>query len=356
MKKLLCALLILSILLLALAGCNNKSPNQPSDTTGEAQVPENPLKIGVLSGTTGMGIAKLASDLKASDDTSSSDIRQYYDDIVIYTEPSTLLSDMIAKKVDVAALPTNAAATLFNKSNGDVKALAINTLGVLYILDNTNEIKSLSDLEGKTVYVATPGQTPEYILRSIIEKNNVENVTFAYDYTDLDTLTGEVAKGEKVKIALLPEPKVTIAMTKAASMNNANLAVAIDLTEEWNKVQGTTLTQGCIVARKDVIENQAIELKQFLKDYKVSIEFVTNPENVDSASEMIAATGILPNAAVAKKALPKCNIAYLDGQELKDALSGFLKVLFDMDAKAVGGTLPNDDFYLSDEDAEYFYK
>ncbi len=356
MKKLLCALLILSMLLLSLAGCHNNIPNQPSDTTGESETPKNPLKIGVLSGTTGMGIAKLASDLKTSDGESNADIKQFYEDIVIYTDPSTLLSDMIAKKVDVAALPTNAAATLFNKSNGDVKALAINTLGVLYILDNTGEIKSLSDLEGKTVYVATPGQTPEYILKNIIEKNNIENVTFAYDYTDLDTLTGEVAKGDKVKIALLPEPKVTIAMTKAQSMNNANLAVAIDLTEEWNKVESTVLTQGCIVARKEVIENQAVELQQFLSDYKASIEYVTNPENLDSASEMIAATGILPNVAVAKKALPKCNIAYLDGQALKDALSGFLKVLFDMDAKAVGGKLPTDDFYLSDEDAEYFYK
>ncbi|MBE6696440.1 MAG: ABC transporter substrate-binding protein [Ruminococcaceae bacterium] len=332
MKKLVSLLLVIVALLTVLTACAQKDP------TSENQI--TPLKIGVLSGTTGMGAAKLVNDIKAGGE----EISKYYASIDTYTDPSTLLSDIISGKVDIAALPTNAAATLFNKSKGNAQVVAINTLGVLYVLDSSGSVKSLSDLSGKTVYVATPGQTPEYIFKHIIEKNNIENVTISYDYTDLDSLTSAVATGA-VEIALLPEPKVTIAQTTAANNGIANLAVAIDLTEEWSKVEDTVLTQGCVVARKETVDNNNAALEKFLADYEASISYITDKNNIDAAADAIAASGIIPKAPIAKKALPKCNITFIAGEEMKAALSSFLKVLYDMDKTAVGGNLPTDDFY-----------
>lgn len=332
MKKLISLLLVTIALLTVLTSCAQKDP--------ASEDPIAPLKIGVLSGTTGMGAAKLVNDIKAGGE----EISKYYASIDIYTDPSTLLSDIISEKVDIAALPTNAASTLFNKSKGNAQVVAINTLGVLYVLDSTGSVKSLSDLSGKTVYVATPGQTPEYIFKHLLEENNIENVNIAYDYTDLDSLTSAVATGA-VEIALLPEPKVTIAQNTAASNGIANLAVAIDLTEEWSKVEDTVLTQGCVVARKEIVENNNAALEKFLTDYEASISYITDKNNIDAAADAIAASGIIPKAPIAKKALPKCNITFIAGEEMKAALSSFLKVLYDMDKTAVGGNLPTDDFY-----------
>ena len=339
MKKLTSLLLVFVLILAIFSSC---APKDVKDPVSEESV--KPLKIGVLSGTTGMGSAKLVNDIKAGGE----EISKYYESIDIYTDPSTLLSDFISEKVDVAALPTNAASTLFNKSKGNAKVVAINTLGVLYILDSSGEVKSLSDLSGKTVYVATPGQTPEYILKHILNENNIENVNLSYDYTDLDSLTSAIATGA-VEIALLPEPKVTIAQVTAANNGIANLAVAIDLTEEWNKVEDTVLTQGCVVVRKDIAENYNASLEKFLKDYEASINYITDESNLDLAAEAIASSGIIPKAAIAKKALPKCNITFIAGEEMKAALSSFLKVLYDMDKTAIGGNLPADDFYYISE-------
>ena len=327
-KKLI-AFTLAALMLVSLFACG-QTPSQNE---------EKALKIGVLSGTTGMGAAKLMEDLNALGGTS-----EQYESIKIYTDPSAILSDMIGGNIDIAAMPTNAAATLYNKSQGKVSVVALNTLGVLYILDNTGSVKSLSDLSGKTVYVATPGQTPEYIFKNILNKAGIENVTLAYDYTDLDSLTSAVAGGI-AEIALLPEPKVTIAMSQAKAGGNTNLSIAVDLTKEWNAVEENPVTQGCIVARNEIIEKYPASLEKFLSDYEESIKFISAEENLDAAANCIANVGILPKAPIAKSALPKCNIVYIDGEEMKSAMESFLKVLFDMDKTAIGGKLPDENFY-----------
>ena len=328
MKRTLALILLTIVLAVSLFGCS-----KPENTA------EKPLKIGVLSGTTGMGAAKLIEDLNALGGSS-----ERYESIKIYSDPSAIMSDMISGTIDIAAMPTNAASTLYNKSQKKVSVLALNTLGVLYLLDNTGSVNSLNDLSGKTIHVATPGQTPEYILKHVLAEAGIENVTISTEYTDLDSLATAAASGI-ANIALLPEPKVTAALTQAKKAENSKLKVAIDLTSEWDKLEDTSVTQGCIVAQKEVIENYPTSVKSFLQDYKASIEYITNPENLDAAANTIANAGIIPKAPIAKTALPKCNIVYIDGEEMKNTMSSFLEVLFEMDKTAVGGALPEDDFY-----------
>ncbi len=329
MKRKIIALALITVMLFSLFACGQKAPEEPVKA----------LKIGVLSGPTGMGAAKLIEDLDALGGSS-----EQYESIKIYSDPSAILSDMIGGNIDIAAMPTNAASTLYNKSEGKVSVVALNTLGVLYVLDNTGMVKTLSDLSEKTVYVATPGQTPEYILKNVLTKAGIENVTFAYDYTDLDSLTTAVAGGI-AEIALLPEPKVTIASNQAKAGGNTNLAIAINLTEEWDKLEENPVTQGCIVAQNDIIENYPASLEKFLNDYEASINYIVAEENLDAAATSIANAGILPKAAIAKSALPKCNIVYIDGEEMKATMESFLKILFDMDKTAIGGKLPDEKFY-----------
>ncbi len=333
MTKKLISLLLSLIMLFSLVACS-QATNEP---------PEKALKIGVLSGTTGMGAAKLIEDNKTNASPA-------YEEIKIYSDPSAIMSDMISKNIDIAAMPTNAAATLYNKSSGGVKVIALNTLGVLYLLDNTGEINSLSDLAGKTIHVATPGQTPEYILKNILNKAGIEDVTISTEYTDMDTLASMLATknedGEHlVKIALLPEPKVTVALNQAKQNGNTDLKVAIDLTAEWDKLEDNSVTQGCIVVQKEILEKYPSAVDAFLADYEASINYITDEQNLDEAANTIASAGIIPKAPIAKSALPKCNIVYIDGEEMKDTLSAFLNILYEMDKTAIGGAIPNEDFY-----------
>ena len=292
------------------------------------------IKISVLNGTTGFGAAKLISDAK-TDKT----LLNY--NFTVETDASNVTAGLINGSIDIAALPTNAAATVYNKTEGKVKIAAVNTLGVLYLMTNGIEINSIADLEGKTVY--SPAQNPAFILEAILRANDLipgENVTVDTAYAQPADLRSALVSGQ-VDIAILPEPMVTIA--KSA---NKDLAIALDLTEEWEKVYGIgTLMQGCIVVRTEWAEAHPKELEEFLKDYKASVEFTT--VNAKEASQMIVEAGIFAQATVAEKAIPNCNIVYIDGSEMSTALDIFFAKLYSVKPAAVGGAVPNADIYLT---------
>jgi NitT/TauT family transport system substrate-binding protein len=252
---------------------------------------------------------------------------------------------LINGSVDIAALPTNAASVVYNKTGGAIQLLAINTLGVLYLLDNGNNITSFEDLKGKTV--AAPAQNPTFIFKYLCEKNGLKvgnvgdtdaDVIIDNGYTSPAELQANVAAGN-VTLAVLPEPLVTI--VKSA---NADVKVAMDLTTEWNKVSPkNSLVQGCIVVRKEFAEQHPAEVAAFLAEYEASVNFLT--ANVAEAAEMVAAQGIFAKAPVAAKAIPNCNVCFMAGAEMKTAMSAFLEIMMGVQPSSIGGKLPADDFY-----------
>lgn len=289
------------------------------------------INVSVLNGTTGFGAAKLMSEA-----TSGQTELNYK--FTVEKEADPVTKGLINGSIDIAALPTNAAAALYNKTNGAVKIAAVNTLGVLYLVVNGEkvEINDISELDGMTVYC--PAQNPAFIFEAICRENNI-NVTIDTSYAEPAFLREAIATG-KVDIAVLPEPMVTIAQSA-----NDKLTVALDLTDEWEKVYGEgTLMQGCIVVRTEWADAHPKELEQFLGDYESSVQFtVSDPKG---ASECIAATGIFAQAAVAEKAIPKCNIVFIDGEEMARALDVFFTKLYAVNPKAVGGKIPDSKIYL----------
>ncbi len=293
------------------------------------------INISVLNGTTGFGAAKLISDTA----NGKSELNYKF---TVETDAANIQSALINGTVDIAALPTNAAAALYNKTEGKVKIAAVNTLGVLYVVTNGVEIQSIDDLEGKTVY--SPAQNPAFIFEAICRANNLipgENITIDTAFAQPADLRAALVSGQ-VDIAVLPEPMVTIA--KAA---NSQLSVSLDLTDEWEKAYGeNTLMQGCIVVRTEWAEAHPKELEQFLSDYEASVKF-TNDDSA-SAATCIVETGVFAGKApVAEKAIPKCNIVYIDGEEMANALGVFFEKLYAVNPKAVGGKLPDADIYLT---------
>ena len=283
------------------------------------------IRIAALKGPTGMGAAPLMDKEKYP---------QY--DIKINSDPSAVASAFIAGEYDAAAVPVNLAATLYNKLEGDVVMLGITTLGVLYVLESGEEIDSMADLSGRTLFATGQGSTPEYILNYLLEKNGLTDVTveFKAEHSELAAL---MASGE-VTLGMMPEPNVTATMVK-----NDSLRVALDLTEEWNKVCDSELVQGVLIARKSFVNEHDALIKQLTADYAKAAETVNTGS--DEACQMIVDAEILPALAIAKAAIPRCNIVFMTGEKMKKAASAMYEVLFSFDPKSVGGKLPGEDLY-----------
>lgn len=325
MKKLLSlllALLMLSVSLLAFVSCNDAKT-------------DDEINVTTLNGTTGFGMAPLMKE--NSQGTTSNKYN-----FEVQTDPSVVLAGLINGSIDIAALPTNAAANAYNKTNGGVQIIAINTLGVLYLVTNNIDVSSFNDLEGKTIYC--PAQNPFFITKYLVEANNLsDKITVdSTTYATADALRAAVIAGN-VDYAVLPEPMVTIAKS-----SNANLKTTLNFTNEWNKVSnGKQLVQGCVVVRTEFANQYPGSVKEFLKEYKSSIEALNSDPATNSA--YIKEFGIFANDKVAAKAIPNCNIAYLDGSEMKTAMSGFLEAMYSVAPASIGNAIPNDNFYYENK-------
>lgn len=308
---------------------SESSSGKEESSTPEASKPEN-VNVVALKGPTAMGMTKMMNDLETAGD-------EVYN-FEILAAPDEITPKIAQGAVDIACVPANLGAVLFNKTEGKIKTIAVNTLGVLYICENGDTVKSIDDLKGKTIYSAGKGSTPEYALNFIIKNSGLENdVTIEWKSEHAECLAALLANENSV--AMLPQPFVTTAQTK-----NEGVRVALDLNDEWDKLGvDSSLLTGIVIVRREFAEKYPDTVKDFLEQYGASVKYVN--ENVDEAAELVGKYDIVP-ATVAKKAIPNCHIVCITGSEMKDMLSGYLKVLFDNEPKSVGGVLPTDDFYF----------
>ena len=314
----------------------NTETETPADETEASEPAEKvDINLAALSGPTALGMLDLLEKNENGEAANNYNV-------TIATAPDEVTGKIISGELDIAAVPTNVASTLYNKTGGQVQIAALNTMGVLYVLETGDTIQSVADLAGKTIYATGQGSTPEYALNLVLEKNGLTpgedvEIVFAADNAEIAPL---LASGE-AQVALLPQPFVTSVLTQ-----NENVRVALDLTEEWDKaVNGESgLTMGCVVVRKEFAEQNKEALDRFLDEYKQSVETVTSEEGLAHAAELAEHYNII-KAAVAEKAIPECNIVFVEGDEMQQIAGGFLQVLYDANPQAVGGQLPNDDFY-----------
>lgn len=306
-------------------------------SASESTAADGAMRIAGLQGPTTMGMVKLMKDQESMESP-------LYE-VTMYGAADEIVPLLTKGELDAAAIPANLAATLYQKTEGQIQVAAVNTLGVLYVVTTGDEVASVADLAGKTIYSTGKGTTPEYVLNYILSENGIDpakDVTIEYKSEATEVLSTLQSAGEGA-VAVLPQPYVT-----AAQAQVEGLTVALDLTEEWNKIDpDSQLITGVLAVRSDYAEQHPEELEVFLADYRSSIEWVT--ANTADAAQLVAEYGIVAKAPLAEKALPACNITYMDGADMKQALSGYLDVLYQQDAASVGGALPGDDFYYGVE-------
>ncbi len=345
MKKVLSVLLMVMLTAGLLAGCGSgggaanpaattpQGASEPAEATEPAAPEVQPatIRLGGLKGPTTMGMVKLLKDAEAG-----GTFNQY--EFTIAGAADELTPQLIQGQLDIAAVPANLAAVLHNNTKGAVKLAAVNTLGVVYIVETGEAIETIQDLKGKTIYATGKGSTPEYALRHILQENGIDpdkDVTMEWKSEPTEVLA---LLGQGGGVAMMPQPYVTVAQNTLP-----NLRIALDLTKEWDALDsGSMLITGVLVVRTAFAEEYPEQLAKFLEEYKASTEYVN--ANVQEAAVLVEEFDIV-KAAIAAKAIPYCNITYLDGETMKQAMAGYLQVLFDQNPKSVGGSLPGDDFY-----------
>ena len=336
MKKGLAACLAL-VMCLSLAACGGTDTTD--ETEDETPVEESVnVRVAALKGPTAMGMVKLMSDSDAAAESGEETTGNTYD-FTLAASADEVSPKLMQGELDIACVPANLASVLYNRTDGGIVTLAVNTLGVLYIVENGNAVQSMADLAGKTIVASGKGSTPEYALRYLLSENGIDpdtDVTIDWK-SEHSECVAALASGAAT-IAMLPQPFVTVAQTQLP-----DLRVALDLTEEWDALDnGSALLTGVVVARADFVEEHPAAVEQFLTSYAESVDWVN--DNTAEAAELIGGYDIV-DAAVAEKALPYCNIVCITGTEMMDKLSGYLSVLWEQDPESVGGAMPNDDFY-----------
>ena len=290
-----------------------------------------PISVYALKGPTGIGMVMLMEN--------HADTYQ----VSLAGAPDEVVAAVASGSADIAAVPTNLAATLYNKTNGGVKLLALNSLGVLSILEKGDTIHSVQDLAGKTIYATGQGSTPEYVLNYILEANGLsESVTGEYkaEHAELATL----AVAGEADIVMLPEPNVTSVLSQDADFRIAlDVTTLFDEAAALNGAQGATMSMGCVIVRSEFAQENPEKVTEFLSNYLESVTFVNS--DVEAAAELVEKHGILPKAAVSQKAIPNCHIVLVAGEEMKAQIEPFFEILFNANPASVGGTLPGEDFY-----------
>lgn len=281
-----------------------------------------------LNGPTGIGMAKLTEEAAY--------------DVRFAGATDEVVSAVSSGSVDIAAVPTNLAATLYNKTDGGVQLLAVDTYGTLYLLQNGTGVASVADLAGKHVYATGAGANPQYVFEHLLAHAGLEpgvdvEVEYLPEHAELAAL---VATGE-AQLALLPEPFVSVAQAKGGD----DVRVALNIGEQWKAATGSDLAMGCVIVRTEFARQHPEALARFIEDLGASVAFANS--DVDATAQLCADLGILPNAEVAKAAIPKCSLVCVTGDEAKHAVDSYLGVLFDANPKSVGGAVPAEDFFYT---------
>lgn len=334
MKKVLSIVAVLMCLVMALSltACK-KTEDSESAPSGSAEKAN--ITVACMTGPTGMGMA----NLMAENEEGNTENNYTFD---VQAAATDILPKFIKGEINIASVPTNVAATVYKQTGGKVRILAVNTYGVLSILEKGNSIDSIDDLKGKTVYSTGKGQNPEFILKYILSENGIDPENdLTIEFLSSDDLKAKLVSGQ-AEVAMAPEPLATAVMVQNKELNRV-----LSINDEWSKVSENQLMMGCVIALDSYVEENKDAVEKFLKEYEASIKFAL--ENPNDAAVACAKYGISPSEAIAKKSLPTCNLCYVTGEKMKNSVNAYYSVLFSADPKSVGGALPGDDIYYNAE-------
>jgi NitT/TauT family transport system substrate-binding protein len=338
MKKII-SIIMAAALAMCFVACGNKgdSSTEPTGQSDISQTEKTEINLGMLKGPTGMGAVELLSKNEKGETANNYNFN-------LFSAPTDIVAKVLSGELDIAAVPSTMASVLYNKTEGGVKVLAVNTVGTLYILENGDSIKSVGDLAGKTIYSAGQGATPECALDYVLSRADIGDKVKVEWLPEHAAVVAKLVDGS-ADVVLLPEPNVTRALTK-----KPDARIALDMSQAWEEAakeqsSQSKLVMGCVIVNSEFAKEHEDSVKAFMKEYAESIKYVN--ENIKEAASLCEHFEIVPKAEIAEAAIPNSGITYIDGEEMQVALGEFLKVLVDgYNPAIIGGNLPGDDFYF----------
>ena len=347
MKKKLSLLLAAALLVSALTGCGAKTGDVSSSGASHGSASQSqaadktPVNFMALSGPTGVGAAYL---IKYYDKSTAPADGPLYVNATVAAENKEAMDALVNGSADIAAVATNVAASLYAKTDGAVEVLAVNTLGVLYILEKGDSVQTMADLAGKTVYAVGQGANPEYVLNHLLTENGVDPSQVDLQWMTAQEVTAQMASAQGDAVCMLPVPAATALM-----MKDEGVRQALSLSDEWDKLGQGSLAMGCVVGRTQFIEEHPETVDAFLDLYGDSITFMSDEHGVAGAAALVGELGITANEQIAAKALPQCNLTFITGADMKATLEEYYQVLFQANPDSIGGSMPYDAFYYGAE-------
>ncbi len=321
---------MLGLALLAAAGLLTGCVGSGDTSAQEGET----VRVGSLKGPTSMGLLFLME--KAENGEAQNNYA-----FQMAASADELLPLMVKGELDIALVPANVASVLYQRTEGNVCVIDINTLGVLYVVSGDDSVESIADLKGRTIYLTGKGTTPDYALQYLLNANQMTTQDCVLEYKSEAAEVAAVLAKNPDAIGLLPQPFVT-----SACVQNPELDIVLDLNAEWDKVQGedgSSLVTGVTVVRKEFLEEQEEAVRSFLEEHSQSAAQIN--EDVETGASFAVSQGIVAEEVIAQKAIPRCNITCITGEAMKQALSGYLEVLYGQSPESVGGSLPGEDFY-----------
>ncbi len=318
MKKLVNTVLASVIAIGMLAGCSTPEPEDLK------------VRVGSLSGPTTIGIVNLMNDV----DTAENDTNYEF---TVATQPDEIAAALNAGDLDIALIPANLASVLYNRTEGGIEVIDINTYGVLYCLSTDSSIQSIGSLAGRTVITTGQGATPEYAINYLLGQYGITDCTLDFKTEGAEVIASLQENPDQ--IAILPQPAATAAMAQVEG-----LGIAFSLDDEWSGVTSDSrLVTGVTVVRTAFAEEHPEAVASFIEDHRESVDEANN--NVEQTAQLVVDAGIVGAAPIAQRAIPLCNIVCVTGDQMRTDLQGYLQTLYDANPQAVGGALPGDDFY-----------
>ncbi len=351
-----------ALAVLAAAGCASSAPSSPtgSPAPGDATAEEPvTLRVASLKGPTSIGLAALIAEsdgLAADSDpvaqeagqgsAAASDEPPAYSFTIAGTADE-IVPALASGDVDIALIPANLAATLYQRTDGGIRVIDVNTLGVLYGLSGDESVQSMADLAGRTVYLTGKGTVPQYTLECLLDAAGVPLDALTLEYRSEPAEVVALLAADPSAVGIVPQPYATAALAQ-----NDTLRTVLDLTEEWDllatrsdqsaRVFGRLVT-GVTVARAAVVDEHPQAVAAFVEAHRASAATAVN--DPAAVAPTVADLGIVGSVSIAERAIPQCSIVCLTGAEMQDALAGYLAMLEARAPQAIGGQLPGDDFY-----------
>ena len=335
MKKWLAGLLA-GVMTLSLVGCGGQQTQdaqtqQPTDAVEAGYEEGLTTRVAALKGPTAMGLVCLM-------DENEGDTAHYSFDL--YTAGDEIVPLIAKGEVDIALIPTNLAATLYQKTEGGVQVLDVNAGNVLYVVSHDETLTDLSGLKGKTVYMTGKGTSPDWTLQYLLKKAGMSESDLTIEFKSEATEVVSALAQDAAAVGILPQPFATVAM-----MQDQEMSVNFPLENAWTEYSpdGSGIATGVTIVRKAFAEEHPAAVAQFVLDHQASVQ--SAEEDPASAAALIEEYGIV-KAAVAQQVIENFNpMVATTGEAMQTWVSGYLEMLYEIAPDAVGGKLPDEGFY-----------